>query len=262
MPRERVLSAMVLIPVVLAAVYLGGWVLAGVVAVAGAGVAWEYARLARRLGAQPLPALLIVLVLLCVADAVWPALGIATWLPLFLGLSLVATVFQGNAPGSLTSWTYLVAGVLYVGIPLGYFVRLRAMNDGLEWLGLALVSTWICDTGAYLLGRAVGRHPFFPKISPKKTWEGAFGGLVSGVVAVVGLGWWLVDLPVGWGVLLGGLLVLAATFGDLAESVIKRQAGVKDSGHLIPGHGGLLDRVDSLLFVVPVVYWFVAIVAL
>ena len=261
MPRERVLSAMVLIPLVLGSVYLGGWVMAGVVALASAGVAWEYARLVRRLDAHPAPALLIALVLLCVADAVWPALGIIQWLPLLLGLSLVTTVFQGNAPGSLAGWAHLVAGTLYVGIPISYFIRLRAVDGGLNWLALALLGTWICDTGAYLLGRAIGRHAFFPKISPKKTWEGAFGGLISGVAAVMLLGWWLVDLPWGWGVLLGVLLVLAATFGDLAESVIKRQAGVKDSGHLIPGHGGLLDRVDSLLFVVPVVYYFCALVA-
>ena len=188
-------------------------------------------------------------------------LGIVTWLPLVLGLSLVITVFQGNAPGSLTSWTHLVAGTLYIGIPMSYFVRLRAMDDGLNWLALALVSTWICDTGAYLLGRAVGRHYFFPKISPKKTWEGAFGGLVAGVAAVVGLGLWLVGLRGA------GACCSACCWCWRPPSVtwpspcIKRQAGVKDSSHLIPGHGGLLDRVDSLLFVVPVVYWFATIIA-
>ena len=109
------------------------------------------------------------------------------------------------------------------------------------------------------MGKAYGKRPFFPRISPKKTWEGAIAGLVTGVITVVLLGHFMLGLSIGWGVLLGVLLVLAATFGDLAESVIKRQVGVKDSGALIPGHGGVLDRVDSLLFVVPLVYYFATI---
>jgi phosphatidate cytidylyltransferase len=109
------------------------------------------------------------------------------------------------------------------------------------------------------VGRTIGRHRFFPRISPKKTWEGAVGGLVFGVAAVVGLSYWLLAVGPAWGVALGLLLVLGATFGDLSESVLKRQVGVKDSGQLIPGHGGMLDRVDSLLFVVPLVYYFVVL---
>jgi phosphatidate cytidylyltransferase len=260
MPKERILSAMVLIPLVLAAVYVGGPVLAAIVALAASGAIWEYARLAQTLGARPPLALMVGFGLLCVADAQWPAAGLWPWASLLLALSLVITVFQGNAPGSLASWAYAVAGALYIGLPISHFVRLRGLEDGLGWLALALLSTWICDTGAYVLGRAIGRHPFFPKISPKKTWEGALGGLISGIAGVMLLGHWLVALDWGWGALLGTLLALAATFGDLAESVIKRQAGAKDSGHLIPGHGGVLDRIDSLLFVVPLVYYFVIVI--
>jgi phosphatidate cytidylyltransferase len=141
-------------------------------------------------------------------------------------------------------------------------LRLRQLDDGLYWLMIALLCTWVCDTAAYAVGKLWGRHKFFPAVSPKKTWEGAVGGLIGGLLAAVGLGRWLVGLSVGWGLLLGLAIVGAATFGDLAESVIKRQVGVKDSGQLIPGHGGMLDRIDSLLFVVPVVYYFASIISL
>lgn len=261
MPKERILSAMVLIPLVMAAVYVGGPVLAGGVAVVAGGALWEFARLAQTLGARPSVPLMVGFSLLCVANAQWPAAGLLPWAVILLALSLVVTVFQGNAPGSLAGWAYAVAGALYVGFPISHFVGLRGLENGLGWLALALLSTWISDTGAYLLGRTIGRRPFFPKISPRKTQEGAFGGLISGVAAVMLLGRWLVGLAWGWGALLGVLLVIAATFGDLAESAIKRQAGVKDSGHLIPGHGGVLDRIDSLLFVVPLVYYFVVVIS-
>ena len=123
-------------------------------------------------------------------------------------------------------------------------------------MALALLGTWITDTGAYFVGRTMGRHPFFPKISPKKTLEGAIGGWVAGVVTVMLLGAGWLDLSPPHGFALGTLLALGATFGDLAESVLKRQVDVKDSGNLIPGHGGMLDRIDSLLFVMPIVYYF------
>ncbi len=128
------------------------------------------------------------------------------------------------------------------------------------WLAIALLGTWICDTGAYFVGRAWGKHRFFPQISPKKTLEGAIGGFVTGVIAVALLGYGLVRLNIAVGLILGVLIVLAATFGDLAESVIKRQVGVKDSGQIIPGHGGMLDRLDSLMFVTPLVYCFAQII--
>jgi phosphatidate cytidylyltransferase len=165
-------------------------------------------------------------------------------------------VFRKNAPGSLSNWAFTIAGAVYIGFSSSHFVRLRLVGQGMSWVALALLSTWICDSGAYFVGCAVGKHKFFPKISPKKTWEGAIAGLFSGVIATVLLGYLLLDLGIGWGIILGMLLVLGATFGDLAESVIKRQVGVKDASELIPGHGGMLDRVDSLLFVVPLVFYF------
>jgi phosphatidate cytidylyltransferase len=132
---------------------------------------------------------------------------------------------------------------------------LRALPQGIYWIGLAFLTTWLCDSAAYFVGNWKGKHPFFERISPRKTREGAIAGLVTGTItgALVGL---LLRIPVHVGVPLGLVISLAATFGDLAESLIKRQVGVKDSSDLIPGHGGALDRIDSLMFAVVIVYYF------
>jgi phosphatidate cytidylyltransferase len=218
---------------------------------------YEYVRIIRQAGFAPSYVVVITLIILLMVDGQWPQYGILLWcMALVPLLALTIQVFRGNAPGSLASWALEVAGGVYVGLSMSFFVRLRALDDGMLWLVLALLGTWACDSGAYFVGIRFGKRRFFSAISPKKTFEGAIGGLIFGLLAIVLLGHWLVSLPIGWGVVLGLALVLAATFGDLSESVVKRQVGVKDSGNIIPGHGGALDRVDSLLYVVPVVYLF------
>jgi phosphatidate cytidylyltransferase len=257
---KRILSAAILIPVVLGVIYYGGWALFACVLLVALLATYEYAHLVRQEGTPPALLAALVLVALLTSDAQWPSLGLIYWVitfgPLFL---LTVQVFRGNAPGSLATWALTVAGSLYIGYSLSYVIRLRSMDPRGFWVMLALVGTWICDSGAYFVGVRWGRRRFFPAISPKKSWEGALGGLVSGVLSVMLLARWIFGLDLLRGMLLGVLLVLGATFGDLAESVIKRQVGVKDSSQLIPGHGGMLDRVDSLLFVLPIVYMFLAV---
>jgi len=131
---------------------------------------------------------------------------------------------------------------------------LRQVDNGLWWLALAVVGAWVSDTAAYFVGVRWGRRRLASIISPKKSWEGVWGGLAGAVLFVAPAGVYLLGVPWWMGIALAVVLTAAATLGDLAESVLKRQAGVKDSGRLIPGHGGMLDRVDSLLFVVPLVY--------
>lgn len=259
----RLLSAAVLIPIAGVAVYSGGVVLLIALALVTCLATIEYVALMRRRDIPMALAPILVLALLWLVEAHWSE-TLGQGLALGLGVMTFWTieVFHKNRGGSLESWAMGFAGACYIGGLLSYFVRLRALEQGLAWISLAFVGTWVCDTGAYFVGRAWGKRPFFPAISPKKTWEGAVGGLVSGIATVALLGRWLLSLALWQGLLLGALLVVAAVFGDLAESVIKRQVGVKDSGNLIPGHGGMLDRVDSLLFVVPVVYYFaVALIA-
>ena len=257
MLAKRVISAVILIPIVGIAAYQGGWVFFGLVAAASLIASYEYGQMLRSAGraSSTWPGLLLVAFLL--VDAQWPARQLLPFVLTVASLGLLASqVFRSNAPRSLENWALCVAGGVYIGLAAGHFMRLRALAEGLEWLIVAVVATWVCDTGAYFVGRAVGRRKLAPLISPGKTWEGAWAGLVSGVLATVILAHLLLDLGLVESVPLGILIVAAATIGDLAESVIKRQVGAKDSSHLIPGHGGMLDRIDSLLFVVPVVYYY------
>jgi phosphatidate cytidylyltransferase len=154
-----------------------------------------------------------------------------------------------------------VFGVLYVGIPLSTVVSTRAFPAG-EFLVLFLaVVTWASDTGAYYAGTLWGKHPLIPSVSPKKTIEGVLGGFVVAVAAALLAHWWFAS-QLSWSdaIILGVLLTVTGLLGDLFESVIKRRAGVKDSGGILPGHGGMLDRLDSLLFTAPTFYYYVAYV--
>lgn len=153
----------------------------------------------------------------------------------------------------------ILLGVLYIGFPLSTVVSTRALSDG-QWLVLFLaVVTWASDTGAYYAGTLWGKHPLLPSISPKKTVEGVLGGLVLAVgVALLAQQWFATQLSLSDAFMLGILLTIVGLVGDLFESFIKRRTGVKDSGGILPGHGGMLDRLDSLLFTAPTFYYYVA----
>lgn len=138
-------------------------------------------------------------------------------------------------------------GVAYLGVPLIMALWLRSQPDGLKWFMLVLLTTWVTDSMALFVGKAIGKHKMAPQISPKKTWEGAVGGCISGSILVLILAL-VFDLAVdGAMILLAVLLPIAAVLGDLLESKLKRRFNVKDSGTLFPGHGGILDRIDSVI---------------
>ncbi|MCD6567264.1 MAG: phosphatidate cytidylyltransferase [Dehalococcoidia bacterium] len=177
-------------------------------------------------------------------------------------ISLIWVLFQNPREGAFPKWAWLVAGVVYVGWMLSYWMNLRIMDGGRDWVYLALFTAFANDTGAFFIGRKWGRHRLAPSISPGKTWEGASGGLLSAVLTAVVVAMILNSisvLPVEyWQVILIGCLIsVFAQLGDLVESMLKRNAGVKDTGKFLPGHGGILDRFDSLIFVGPVVYYYV-----
>ena len=173
-------------------------------------------------------------------------------------MSLVLLVFSSQKEGAFTDWVWTIAGVLYVGWLLSYLVALR-LDFGRNWLFLALFATFGYDTFAFFVGRALGKHRLAPRISPGKTWEGAIGGVFGAVIACLlfTLSTPLqVSLSYGQAIFLGLLVSVFGQLGDLAESLLKRSMGVKESGMLMPGHGGLLDRMDSVVFVGIVVYYF------
>jgi phosphatidate cytidylyltransferase len=161
--------------------------------------------------------------------------------------------------GAAINWVWTLAGIIYIGWLLSHFIPLRGLEGGRDWVFIAIFATFAADTAAFFTGRAIGRHPLATAISPGKTWEGAAGGFLGAIAASLILAAILpgILIPYWQIVLLGALIGIFAQLGDLAESMLKRSVGLKDAGKLIPGHGGLLDRLDSILFTVVVVYYYV-----
>ncbi len=148
-------------------------------------------------------------------------------------------------------------GILYVGWLLGHLILIRNIDQGENLILFLFLVTWTADAGAYYIGKGLGRRPLAPKVSPNKTWEGAIGGLIAGLVAAwFGRAGWLPMLSAYDSLVLGLLLGGLGQLGDLVESMFKRSAAVKDSSRLIPGHGGMLDKVDSLIFTAPAFYYY------
>lgn len=173
------------------------------------------------------------------------------------GLAFLCVLAFSTVDEAPLSWLAIVGAVVYVGFLGSYLVVLRGLDKGEHWVMLAVLGTWVTDTAAYGVGKAIGRNRMAPRISPGKTWEGTIGALIGGLVAVPLLNWPL-ELPMCTmeAVFLGALLPPVAVLADLGESMLKRGAGVKDTSELVPGHGGFLDRLDSILFTVPLVYYF------
>jgi phosphatidate cytidylyltransferase len=190
-----------------------------------------------------------------------PALLTSLLLTSAVVLSLFCLLGRRQKEGALLGWAWTLAGILYLGWLLSHFVALRGFDDGRNWVFLALAATFASDTAAYFVGRALGRHKLAPKISPGKTWEGAIAGLLGAIIVSLPF---TLALPLSYwqAALLGFLVSLFGQLGDLGESLLKRNMGVKDSGSLLPGHGGFLDRIDSVVLAGVVVYYYVVWVVL
>ena len=269
MLAQRAIGAAIVVVAFVVPLVIGGPLFLSLIVILSALAVFELGRMFEGSVGSPLHVVSIGLTAIIIIDAFFQ-LEIADWVLIAATLgALTWLLFRTGEPEkSILSWALTLVGPLYIGWPLSRFVLLRELPDGLLWAAVALLGTWASDTGAYFVGRLCGRHKLYPRISPAKTWEGAVGGIATPAV-VVGIlllavnrfgtsGPAVVDLPM-WilGITLGLLIGLASTIGDLGESLIKRGTGVKDASRLIPGHGGILDRLDSLVFSVPLVYYYV-----
>ncbi|HEY3382335.1 MAG TPA: phosphatidate cytidylyltransferase [Vicinamibacterales bacterium] len=253
----RICSALVLIPIFFSCIWFLGPVPLLLVAEAVLVLAFiEYARLAAALGAR-LSSVVSGAAAAAVCAAV--ALDLPLDLPLAAALVAIGSVAVGaRVPGKgvLNDVAAAAFPMLYLGLPLGCFVALHA-SAGRKAVLLLLLTVIVSDSGQYFAGRLFGRHKLSPVISPKKTLEGAVGGFVLAPVVLAWLGrWWLPQISTERLLLFGVAIVGLGIAGDLFESLLKRSAGIKDSSTLIPGHGGVLDRIDALLFTVPAFHVF------
>lgn len=265
----RVLTALVLLPVTLILVWAPqariGFILF-IVAMAGI-AAFEFFRIARILHASTplLPGILVSL--LVSVSAAWGDLTLVNT-ALMIAILIVSALHVNGGLLSLSSIAASVFGIIYVGWFSAHMILLHGMGDkGPGLVMVLIVAVIFTDAGAYFVGRAFGSHKLAPAISPNKTWEGAIGGFVLTVVVLAGMGW--LQVRMGWTALpewspvryaaVAVLLSISAQIGDLLESSMKRDAGVKDSGNAFPGHGGALDRFDGFLFAAPVLYYIAAL---
>jgi phosphatidate cytidylyltransferase len=255
---RRLLSTLVLLPLFVWMVVDGPvWLFGAVMVLAGALGQWEFTGMFERAGVGSFRGLGLVGGSLVTASFALPVSERVA----FTGVLLVVlAVGLLRGPGGRPAWepvAVTLLGICYVNWLLGYTFWLRDLEAGREWILLLVSVTWLGETAAYLVGSTLGRHPLAPVISPRKTVEGALAQLVVSVLAALGArAVFFPALPAPDAIVVGLLLGVVGQAGDLLESAIKRSVGTKDTGRLIPGHGGMLDRVDSLLVNTPVLFYY------
>jgi len=273
--KTRLLTAAIALPILIASIILPSyfaetvWIFVGIAVLAlGAGL-FEFFSLTKKLelkadaGVAYLGAAALVVAFIFDAPAKAPDLLLAT-LALFVIVVLISQTFrfQADFTKMLTGMGVTIVGVLYIAFLGGFLISTRLGFEDHPYLSTHLLGYFFlvimgADAGAYFAGKALGKHKLVPKISPGKTWEGLIGGLVAaGAFAALATFWFFPELPYKWSIPLAIVMAAVSVLGDLAESAMKRGSGAKDTATILPGHGGLLDRLDSLLFNAPILYYF------
>ncbi len=270
MLRKRVITALWGIPLLTAIIWFGEPWFTVLIIIWGILAVFEFYRLVAAAKVSPLTYFGLIWTLLFILSrnsdllsSLKPHFDLNLLTPLLLTsavmLSLIWLLRRAQKERAFSGWAWTMAGILYVGWLLGYLVALRGLDDGRNWVFFALFTTFASDTAAFFTGRALGRHHLAPQISPGKTWEGTIGGIIGAII--VSLFFVLttpLTLHLNWGQarLLGISVSIVSQLGDLVESLFKRNMEAKDSGRLFPGHGGVLDRMDSIVFAGVVVYYY------
>jgi phosphatidate cytidylyltransferase len=282
MTWKRVVTAVVLMPVVIVLVLWGSTtVVAVAVAVLTAMALWEYFGLGEAIGHRGyrvwtvICAVLLIYaqwvsasfyhvaghILLLYKNAIGePSFAVSVFFLFVLGLMVLTLWTRRPLVEALPAAGISSSALLLVAFPLSYAVPLHGFERiGPRLLLFACGITWAGDTVAYFVGRGIGKHLLAPRLSPKKTWEGSVGGMVGSLAVAYAFSYWI-KIPLGHLLAMGAIGNVAGQMGDLLESAYKRSAGVKDSGGLLPGHGGILDRIDALILCIPVIWYYLVVV--
>ncbi len=265
--KTRLISALILLPIGIAIILVGGGLFDLAMAFIFTLAIYEFVQMMQLGKFAPNLIFAVAFVWVLQLDAVLPRLNLSQPALALLLIAALTWQMRQRCGSPTANWALTVAGGVYLGVAGAHFVLIRQLNNGQWWLMLAVAGTFLADSGAYLIGRKFGVHKMTPSLSPKKSWEGLAGGVAFGVIfnallAVVLSQAFNVYLPWWAGAALGLIGALIGVLGDLSISMIKREVGAKDSGHIIPGHGGVLDRLDSMLFTIIVSYYFIVWVVL
>lgn len=265
---KRLLVSAILLPIAVVIIILGGPVFVGLIALVMGLAAWEYLQIFRASGLRPAGFLILVGTVSFVVGRALNGFESGPWILSLLVLASMAyhlVAYECGRDKAGSDFGVTLAGALYLGWIGAYLVSLRYLPEGMWWFLLALPAVWCADAGAYIVGSRFGRHKLSRRLSPKKSWEGYLGGtlfatLGGGLLAAFyqALAGPASAVTPARGALLGFVVALLSLLGDLGESMFKRQAGVKDSGNLLPGHGGVFDRIDSWLWAGVIGYYLVA----
>jgi phosphatidate cytidylyltransferase len=263
MLRQRLLTSIIGIPILVLAVVFGNPWFAIAISIIAVLSGYEFYRITRELSFKPIIYFGLFIILLLVLSPFYHA---PVTQPFIIGItiiiSLIWLILRRNHATSFSDWAWTIAGIMYIGWMLSYWTALSTLNNSVSWIIWAIAMVMVCDAAAFFTGRALGKHPLAPLISPKKTWEGAGGGILGSILASIAFGI-ICSLPVPfWHLIVAAIVVsIVSQFGDLAESLLKRTAHVKDSGKLLPGHGGMLDRIDSYILIGAIAYYYVIFIA-
>jgi phosphatidate cytidylyltransferase len=277
--RQRAISSIGVVVVGIVPALLGSPIFTIVIAVVALGALYELYRSFQRINVRPSlwTATMALVALFIVAGTDAPFLGLMGTMTAYTLVSLAQHLTKQDTSGSLMDWVFSLSGLMYVGLTMMHFVLIRRIQGpvdvgwvasadgligderaalGLAWLLFALLTTWLTDVCAYLVGRTWGKTKLIPHVSPGKTREGAIAGLVGGTITGT-LAAYFCGVPVPFGIMIvvSALVAIGAMIGDLSESLIKREIGIKDMGSVIPGHGGILDRIDALLITLPLTFY-------
>ena len=263
---KRTGFAVIAIPILAALVWLGNPWFAIFAVVWGICTGWEFYHIVRNgTGIRPLTYIGLTGILLFIINPYFKIIpnidGVAPvslLLAVLVIIPLAALLGRRNKENAFAAWGWTVSGVLYIGLLLSFYVELRNMENGMGWVYLAILVTFASDISAYLVGRMWGRHKLAPYVSPKNTWEGAVGAVFGAVIISLVIKFFFMPyISAAHAVLLGILISVIGQLGDLVKSLFKRNMTIKDSGKIFPGHGGFLDRTDSIAFAGALVYFFV-----